>query len=248
MFEWGVVFWLAVVLPLLAIGIVIEVFFLLNLRDVLRGVSPQNRAMEPNQVWLNFIPLFGIVWIFITVIKIRDSVRAEFYSRRWAASGDFGYGVGLAYAILSIISWGFLGIAALVCYVVYWVRMSELKNQLGQSQPPVGWINAQSYPGQWGQSAHGGYPAYTAPAPQDPPRSCPSCGAAAGPGDVYCRSCGTATQVAPAVSGILAPADGWSTTDGAAPTEAAPAAGCPFCGAAYRANAQFCSSCGRPVT
>jgi hypothetical protein len=142
MFEWGVVFWLAVVLPLLAIGIVIEVFFLLNLRDVLRSVSLQNRAMEPNQVWLNFIPLFGIVWIFVTVIKIRDSVRAEFYSRRWAASGDFGYGVGLAYAILSIISWGFLGIAALVCYVMYWVRMSELKNQLGQSQPPVGWINA----------------------------------------------------------------------------------------------------------
>jgi hypothetical protein len=245
MFAPGLTIWLTVMLPLLVIVIVIEVFFLLNLRDVLRSVSPQNRAMEPNHVWLNFIPLFGIVWIFVTVIKIRDSARAEFYSRRWAASSDFGYGVGLAYAILSIISWGFLGIAALICYVVYWVRMSELKNQLRQSQPPVGWVTPQSYPGQWGQSGYGGYPGYGASAPQDPPRSCPSCGSAAGSGDIYCRSCGAATQVAPAVSSIVTSGGGLSAADGAAPSEAASAAGCPFCGAAYRPNAQFCSSCGR---
>ena len=93
--------------------------------------------MRPDQVWLNLIPLFNLVWMFITVIRVRDSVRYEFQSRDWAPNGDFGYGVGLAAAILSIVSWGPLGLAAFVCWIIYWVRTSELKNEL-LAQPPRG--------------------------------------------------------------------------------------------------------------
>ena len=120
-----------------AVGLIVGFFFLLNLRDLLSRVSPHNRMMQPDQVWLNLIPLFNLVWIFITIIRVRDSVRYEFQSRSWAPNGDFGYGVGLAAAILSILSWGPLGLAALVCWIIYWVRISELKNQL--AQPPAGW-------------------------------------------------------------------------------------------------------------
>ncbi len=134
----GLAVWTTLTLGLVAVYVVVAVFFLLNLRDLLRHVAPHNRMMRPDQVWLNLIPLFNLVWIFITIIKVRDSVRYEFQSRNWAQNGDFGYGVGLAAAILSIVSWGPLGLAAFVCWIIYWVRTSELKNQL--AQPPAGWV------------------------------------------------------------------------------------------------------------
>ena len=87
--------WVTLTLGFLAVYIVVGVFFLLNLRDLLRVVSPQNRAMQPDQVWLNFIPLFNLVWMFITVIRVRDSVQAEFADpRSGRPQGDFGFGVG----------------------------------------------------------------------------------------------------------------------------------------------------------
>ena len=44
----------------LAIGITIMVFYLKNLSDLLKQISPANRQVEPNNVWLMFIPLFNI--------------------------------------------------------------------------------------------------------------------------------------------------------------------------------------------
>jgi hypothetical protein len=171
-------FLLPFVVAYFALFWVVGVFFLLNLRDLLEGVSPQNRAMSPGKVWLNFIPIFNIVWIFITVIRVRDSLWAEFQSRGWAPRGDFGYSLGIAAAILSIVNWGLFGLAALVCWIVYWVRMSEIKNLLRQA--PAGWLPAQ----QWTSSP-------TAPAASGATTgTCPYCGAMSGPGARFCRSCG----------------------------------------------------------
>jgi hypothetical protein len=171
-------FYLPFMAAAFAVWLVVGFFFLLNLRDLLTQVSPQNRAMRPDQVWLNLIPLFNLAWIFVTVVKVRDSVGAEFRSRGWAPKGDFSLGLGIAAAILTILGWGPFGLAALVCWIVYWIRMSELKNQLityrgyspGASQPPR--VS--------GESAEPGSKA----------SYCPSCGAAHSPGASFCRSCG----------------------------------------------------------
>lgn len=136
----GVAMWVFLGFGFLALFVVIGVFFLLNLRDLLKNVGLHNRMMRPDQVWLNFIPIFNLVWMFITVSRVRDSVRYEFQSRGWAPSGDFGYGVGLAAAILNIIGYGPFGLAALVCWIIYWVRTAELKNDLARNQPPAGWV------------------------------------------------------------------------------------------------------------
>jgi hypothetical protein len=58
-------------------------FFLLNLNGLLERVKEQNRAISPSSVWLNFVPLFNLVWFLYTVLKVRDSVRAEYGWRRW---------------------------------------------------------------------------------------------------------------------------------------------------------------------
>ena len=227
------VVFLTVVLPLICVGIVIGVFFLLNLRNLLRQVSPQNRAMQPDYVWLNLIPVFGYVWMIITVIKVRDSVRAEFERRGWSPQGDFGFGVGLAFAILAIVSGLLTFIPMLVCWIIYWVKTSELARQLAQTQPPAGWALSPS-PRSYGESLASDASSGTQALALQPPRqTCPSCGALAQHGDVYCRSCGERLEV-------QASSDRMETST----TEQA---GCPYCGAANRPTAQFCSSCGRSL-
>jgi hypothetical protein len=245
-------------LGILVGAFLLEFFFLRNLRDLLNQVSYDNRKMEPGNVWLNFIPVFNLVWVFVTVLRVRDSVRAEYGSRRLSSGGDFGFGVGIAYATLLVFGAVFsaiptdehsftpvdgissgITIALLVCFIVYWVKCSRLKDELLRTGPAFRQVNAPQYP------AYGGYPAqYGAPVwQQAPPRACPSCGAAAQPGDVFCRSCGSRTEVAPVAGAGPAPAGG----PAAAEASGTPAATCPFCGAAYRPNARFCNTCGRPV-
>jgi hypothetical protein len=129
----------------LAILIIPWFFFLLNLNGLLEQVDPRRRAMSPGHVWLNFIPVFNLGWFLYTVVRVRDSVRAEYAARGWTPDGDFGYSVGLIAGVLGILSvFGiipFLGwavsLGALVCWIVYWLKTSEFKHrlQLGLGQP-----------------------------------------------------------------------------------------------------------------
>ena len=220
--DWSpalVVTMIIVGLVFLAVAILVEFLFLRNLRDLLKQVSDQNRAIPSSYVWLNFIPLFGLGWIIYTVIKVRDSVRAEYRTRGWAPRDDFAYGVGLAYGILTIASFalgavpfvgGMISIASLVCWIVYWVKTSQLKRQLMQGMAPGGYAAPPQYPATQAPAA----PAY---GEQSPMRQTPG------------------EEIT-------------SGESAAAGEAAAVAATCPFCGATYRPRARFCSVCGRPVT
>jgi hypothetical protein len=122
------------------IGIGIQVMYLLTLQNVLKQVSPENQKMPPGQVWLNLIPLFNLVWQFIIVNRIADSLQAEFAKRGIKVDeARPGYGVGLAYCICSVSGWvPLLGVLAslggLVCWIIYWVKMSNYKKMLIDSQ------------------------------------------------------------------------------------------------------------------
>ena len=121
-------------------------FFLLNLQNLLNRISPPNRRMAPGLVWLNFIPIFHLGWFIYTVIKVRDSVSAEYQSRGWRQDGDLGYNVGLTAGILWIaaffIGWiPFIGwvlpLAGVICWIIYWLKISDLKNRL-EGPPALG--------------------------------------------------------------------------------------------------------------
>jgi hypothetical protein len=188
------------------------VFFLLNLRSLLWRVHPQNRALSPDQVWLNFIPVFNLGWFIYTIAKVRDSVRAEYASRQWAPAADFGYNVGLAAGILWIclaffwwipfIGWA-LGIGWLICWIVYWLKTSDLKRQLevgpswaGPGAPPSYWQSPwQGGPAMGPPPGSAGRVAGSADAPagsSDEPRAkqCAACGTTIAPDDRFCRTCG----------------------------------------------------------
>ena len=232
MFMWGwdwgwgglwSFFW---VIFVIAIFVVPWLFFLLNLRSLLERVSPVNRAMSPDQVWLNFIPVFNFGWFIYTVAKVRDSVKAEYQSRNWMPEGDYGYNVGLAAGILGICSvvfgwipllgWG-VSVAALVAWVIYWLKTADLKSRLGYGSPtPYAGYGSSYEQVRWSPAPQPG-PEPNRPAPQEP------------------------------AAGADRPAAG--TAGAGAPASAAPTKGrrCAVCDTPVAPEDRFCRGCGLPL-
>jgi hypothetical protein len=129
----------------LLIAIVIQVFFLLNISKCLSRCRPRNRTIEPGQVWLMFIPLFNIVWQFILVNRVAETLEKEYRSRGWSKSGgDYGKTVGMAFCILTLTTWiPFLGsvlaIVYLVCYIIYWVKIAGYSKELASEKDDEDW-------------------------------------------------------------------------------------------------------------
>lgn len=132
---------------LISLGVMILplIFYLLTLQGVLQDCKPENRKMDPAMVWLTLIPIFGIVWQFIVVGNIADTLKPEFAQRNINVGEDRpGYSIGLAFCILiccSIIPFlGFLtGVGALVCWIIYWVKVAGFRSTLrmAKAQNPV---------------------------------------------------------------------------------------------------------------
>jgi hypothetical protein len=123
------------ILFVIGIGLIPMIFFLITLQRAFQRVSPQNRTMEPGQVWMMLIPLFNIVWQFIVVSKMSESLAREFRERNIAVEPEPGKTLGIAFCILGICSiipiLGILSsLAALVCWIMYWVKISGYSNQL----------------------------------------------------------------------------------------------------------------------
>ena len=222
-------------------------FFLLNLQSTLNRVSERNRAMPAGHVWLNFIPVFNLGWFIYTVTKVRDSVRAEYQSRGWSPDDDFGYNVGLTAGILAIASffigwvpvlgWG-IALALLVCWIIYWLKTSDLKNRLGQGGRWQGFAPYPPYPGSPddpSRTAPGAAPQHwTPPADQAAPQAAwPPAGPVV-PG----------TPVAEAPPAVPL---GGESPDQRPPVGEPGAKLCAGCGTAFDPGDRFCRTCGLPL-
>ena len=112
------------------------IFYLITLQNAFNDVSPKNRKMEGGLVWLSLIPLFGTIWQFFVVMKLSDSLAAEFIERgNYFGDPNPGRSIGLAHCILSCCSvipfLGFLAaIGGFVCWIIYWVQISGFRRQL----------------------------------------------------------------------------------------------------------------------
>jgi hypothetical protein len=126
----------AFVCGFLVVLLIVFTFFFLTLSKALSRCHHRNRTMEPGQVWLNFIPLFHLVWMFITANRVSDSLRNEFYDRGWErGEDDYGRGLGTTACVLWIVGGlpyiGVLfGIGWLVCFIIYWVKIANYSSQL----------------------------------------------------------------------------------------------------------------------
>jgi ABC-type proline/glycine betaine transport system permease subunit len=127
----------AFLLIIVAVAVVIAVFYLKNLQDLLNECDPANRQMPPVNVWLMFIPLFNYVYGFIMYPKITETLRREFESRNAPQPGDYLKGLGMAMPILNVAGLapiqalkGLVGLGGLVLLIIYWVKAAEFKNKL----------------------------------------------------------------------------------------------------------------------
>lgn len=130
---------------IIGIGIYLAIYipYLLNLQNLLKECNQKNlQGFSPSNVWLMFIPLFNIVYAFILYGKISEILRREFTYRGKNMQGDYGKSLGLTLAILPLTSivpilGSLAGIANLVVFIIYWVKMAEFKNTL-KSTPKDG--------------------------------------------------------------------------------------------------------------
>ena len=119
------------------ISLIVFILYLLSLQKALKHCSAESRTTSPGSVWLMLIPIFNLIWQFILVIKISESLHNEFTKRNIPEDPHPGKTIGLTYCILVICSiipfLGFLAsIAALVCWIIYWVKISGFSNKLLQ--------------------------------------------------------------------------------------------------------------------
>ncbi len=130
-----------IILVAIAIGLIPMIFYLLTLQNTLKEVSPENQKMPPSNVWLMLIPLFGLVWSFIMVNRIADSLAAEFAKRNIPLEEQRpGYSIGLTFSILFCcgiipVLGGLASLAGLVCWIIYWVKIAGYKTKLQQTVP-----------------------------------------------------------------------------------------------------------------
>lgn len=130
---------IVIAMVLIPLGLIPKIFYLLTLQNTLYAISSENRRMQPGQVWLSLIPLFGIVWQFIIVNRMADSLKAEFVSKNLKVVEDRpGIEIGLAYCILFACSLiPILGvitlIAGLVCWIIYWSKINDYRIRLKQN-------------------------------------------------------------------------------------------------------------------
>lgn len=106
------------------------------MQNTLKEISPENRQMQPGEVWLTIIPLFGMVWQFFVVDRMSKSLKAEFLKRNiQIAEEKPGYSIGIAFCVLQCcgiipILGGFAGIGGLVCWIIYWIKIADYKTLL----------------------------------------------------------------------------------------------------------------------
>lgn len=146
-------------IALLLAFVIPAILFFLAQQKTLYVISPENRAMSPESVWLQLIPFFGIVWQFLVVVRIAQSIYKEMESKIVNSILDDSqvqiketeesptFTVGIAYCIFTTLgvsigyytinSPSYLGLIGslffligMVCWIIYWVRLVKTKNKL----------------------------------------------------------------------------------------------------------------------
>lgn len=129
----------------LALFFVPAVLFLLTQQRTIRLIQPHNRRIEPGEVFLQLVPLFGMVWQFFVVIRLSDSIRKELGETTFSFEGTPvvhsakearpTFRIGIIYCTLfSCYILPFIGrylfLGGMICWVIYWVQLYRYKKKL----------------------------------------------------------------------------------------------------------------------
>src|SRR3954454_17235547 len=123
---------LLLLLIVLGIYLIPIIFFLITLQNTLKIIEPQNRKMQPGNVWLLLIPLFGFVWSFIMVNAIADSCKAQLeqYDVHYEQKPTYSVGMGWAVCMVLSVIVKLFSIVSIVMFITYWLKVNDVRKQL----------------------------------------------------------------------------------------------------------------------
>ena len=126
---------LMIIVFVLGIVMIPGIFYLLTLQKTLERCSPECRTTTPGSVWFMLIPFYNIVWQFLLVARISESLHNEFNKRNMNEEPEPGKSLGITFCILNVcgiipIIGVLAGIGGFVCWIIYWVKISGYSNKL----------------------------------------------------------------------------------------------------------------------
>jgi len=183
---------------ILAVIVGINVLYILTLQKALSCCAPQNQTTSPGSTWYLLIPFFNLIWPFFLYPHISESLEREFRQRNLPIEPQPAKSLGLALAIVQVCCLvpflNFLaGVGTLVCFILYWVKISGYSNQLVAA--PAAYDLQPTQP-QWTQqppmaAAAAAAATYQAlPVPPQRARYCTACRASIQSNERFCGSCG----------------------------------------------------------
>jgi len=139
------------ILLFMGIFLIPYIFFIRTQYSILQAIQPENRLINPIEVWLQLIPVFGLIWQFVVVARIADSIQREYKSHKEVSFLGMGdgelqekidervtYTTGFSYCVVLVLSFipviGFLiGIAMLVLWITYWRQLIKHRDMIQES-------------------------------------------------------------------------------------------------------------------
>ncbi|MBI1226593.1 MAG: hypothetical protein GC192_15275 [Bacteroidetes bacterium] len=121
----------------LIVLIVLGIFYIQTLASTLQIISDENRKIPSSNMWLLLVPVFNLIYHFIVVGKLGESLSLEFKKKGiYHSESRPGFSIGVAAGVLNIASilpdeLGILSaVASVICWVIYWIRISSCKASL----------------------------------------------------------------------------------------------------------------------
>jgi hypothetical protein len=139
------------ILLFMGIFLIPYIFFIRTQYTTLLAIQPENRLMNPFEVWLQLIPVFGLIWQFVVVARVADSIQKQYQSQKEVSFLGMGngelqekidervtYTTGLSYCVVLVLAFipfiGFvIGIPMLILWITYWRQLIKHRDIIIES-------------------------------------------------------------------------------------------------------------------
>lgn len=134
------------------LGLLMVVLYLLTLQNTLKEVSPENKLIPDNYVWLMLIPLFNILFAFYFYPVFCDSIKNEFEARKLSIKGDYGKSLGLVMPTLGLVALIpsiplliplLIALVNLVVFIIFWIKIHIYKTKLINTSKSINLIGEE---------------------------------------------------------------------------------------------------------
>lgn len=112
------------------------IFYILTLQKTLAKCAASSRTLDPTMIWLCLVPFVNLIFNFFVVLGMAKSIQNEF-RRRGVPVADPSYGQSLGLAMSICACCGIIpilgviaGVASLVLWIIYWVKIAEYSRAL----------------------------------------------------------------------------------------------------------------------